>query len=630
MATSCPATTAGATTSFWGTLIWLTLASIGLLLVTEAARAAPCWGVALLATGLAFPLWLSWRESFLFSRRALLAGAIPAHCAARRWFWNGRFGSVLLVGLALGLALLLLAFGLRLNGHQWAILFADALLLALLQPLMRRLVARQIHPHLLGIAVRGWPLRWANLLLLALAFFVLSFFLLGAPDLRQSSWHAAVEQSFQAGLHAAACPGLGGLIGCLEAYEVGSWALAQHLIPRLPAPEWRLAAWGLFLLQYGLLALLYTRLLLGVLTLVETRRLRAETLKEDSTLAKTFILTILVLAMFSLYPVLRLRDFEPSQLAAPVREVLTWVDPCHDTLDQNAQIRIALDSRLAADRERLSAEAGQGIAMEVEGLFAPVEAAVDTYLDWYFTVVGEYERLAALVVGDFPQLMGAQLDAHLFAATDFPARLETLDRNLFDGTLARLSGVSQDFKVQIEAQVAADPCARATLNWPLLASLERDVWRASVAGTSGATVGLATSFALSQKVVASVVAKVGTKKSVQAAAAMAAKLAAKKGGGALAAAAGATAVCLPTGPWAIACGLTAGAVTWLAVDKIAIEVDETLSRDDMRAEIFVVLAENKEQLKNALIQRQTALIGYLIGTIETTVDGVFIPARDGW
>lgn len=628
MTTLHPLPRASTASTFWNTLIWLMLASLGLLLVTSMARGAPCWGVALFSVLLAYPLWLALNESFLFDRRLLLTGATPEGCLARRWFWGGRLGGILRIPLAFAMAMLLLALSLGLKAHQWALLLADALVLTVLYRFIQASAASEVHPHMLGPWVRGWPLRWINLGLLTLAFFILSFFVLGAPDLRQADWQTVTEQAFHVGREGIACPMMGWLTGGLESLEQGSWALAQRYIPALPHLEWRIAAWVLLLLQLSVLSLLYTRLLLGVLTLIESRRLRVETVTGESALAKTFILTILILALPTIYAALRLQDLDPRQFESPTQPLLAWVDPCKGTPAPHPDP--AIQARLDAEQARVNEALAQRIDEEVERLFAPVEAAVDDFLDWYFTVVGEYQRLIALAAGDFTKLMADQFDAHVFGATDFHARQSRLEQGLVDETLARLSEVSHALKEQIEAQMRADPCLRVTLDATALGRLDRDALRAGVALGTGTVVGAVTvGTILSQKVVAAVIAKVAAKKSMQAAAVMAAKLAAKEGGGVLAATLGGIAVCAPSGPWAIACGVGAGIATWLAIDKVAIEIDEAVSRDAMRADILAVLGEEKEALKQALKQQHAALIGHLSSRIESTIDGVFIPARDG-
>ena len=63
----------------------------------------------------------------------------------------------------------------------------------------------------------------------------------------------------------------------------------------------------------------------------------------------------------------------------------------------------------------------------LDALFAPLSRGVDAYLDWYVTVVAEYQRLAAAALGDFGSLLARQLDRHLFTGTAFQARLAPLE-----------------------------------------------------------------------------------------------------------------------------------------------------------------------------------------------------------
>ncbi len=92
---------------------------------------------------------------------------------------------------------------------------------------------------------------------------------------------------------------------------------------------------------------------------------------------------------------------------------------------------------------------------------------------------------------------------------------------------------------------------------------------------------------------------------------------------------GGAAVCAPSGPVAALCGVAAGVIAWFAIDKVAIEIDEAVSRDAMRADLLAALEEEKAALKVTLLEQQTGLIALLSGTIQTSIDGVFIPMRDG-
>jgi hypothetical protein len=75
-----------------------------------------------------------------------------------------------------------------------------------------------------------------------------------------------------------------------------------------------------------------------------------------------------------------------------------------------------LDSRLQAAAGEALAAADARIDRALDAFFSRAEQGVDAYLDWYFTVIGEYQRLAAVVAGDFGALMADQLNRHLFEA----------------------------------------------------------------------------------------------------------------------------------------------------------------------------------------------------------------------
>jgi len=122
---------------------------------------------------------------------------------------------------------------------------------------------------------------------------------------------------------------------------------------------------------------------------------------------------------------------------------------------------------------------------------------------------------------------------------------------------------------------------------------------------------------------------VAAKNSFKAAAALAGKVTAKKGGSILLSATAATAVCAPGGPLAVLCGIAAGAVTWLAIDKALVEIDESLFRDEMRAELLAALGEQRKALADALKAQHAASIDAAALGIQNRVEGLFVPARDG-
>ena len=90
-----------------------------------------------------------------------------------------------------------------------------------------------------------------------------------------------------------------------------------------------------------------------------------------------------------------------------------------------------------------------------------------------------------------------------------------------------------------------------------------------------------------------------------------------------------TAICAPTGPVAILCGVTAGLVTWFSVDKALVELDEAMNREEMRADIMAVLDEQRQILTGQLIDRHVVRIDRMAEHVDRTVERLFIPASDG-
>jgi hypothetical protein len=75
----------------------------------------------------------------------------------------------------------------------------------------------------------------------------------------------------------------------------------------------------------------------------------------------------------------------------------------------------------------------------VAALFGRVDEGVDAYLDWYFSVVGEYQRLGAAVVDDLGGLMAGATNRYLLEAIGFEVRLQALWADVDADSGARLA-----------------------------------------------------------------------------------------------------------------------------------------------------------------------------------------------
>ncbi len=595
---------------------------------SQAFRYAPCWGLFFLAAFTAWPIWHYQKEYLLFQRRAVLVKVSKEGSRVRRWFWAGNISKVIQVFVAFFWAILLLAFSVLLTLEQWMLLVVDVLFIVLIITPASRLIASEVHDEHLGMVTRRWPLFLLNLLFLSAAFVVTDFFIVGAPDTRGMAWHAVAEGAFAEGVAKAVCPLSGWLVGALAAVEGLSWHASEIVIPSLPQQQLKWAAWSIFLLQAGVLAYVYTRLQLGVLAFVDGR-ISASTPTHEGRFSQAFFVTILILAIPYLYATFKLSDFDISKLEKGARGVVAWANPCQMDETELLVFEQALDVELKSARIAARQQGEAHVEQALDELFANVEQGVDRYLDWYFTVIGEYERLAALAVGDFTELMTSQLEQHLFGDTGFGDKFETLSRDIAKNSETQMITAAARLGEQVRTDAARNPCIIGEVNLAAVDNLDRDRLRASAAVGGGAAVGAVTMKLLASKTSAAVAAKITAKKSFQMAAGLASKIAAKKGGSILLSSAGATLACAPGGLLAAICGVVAGGVTWITFDKVFVEIDEARFRDSMRAEILESLVEQKMELVQVLKSHNNAWIDTITSRIQASLERAFIPAHDG-
>jgi hypothetical protein len=192
---------------------------------------------------IAWPLWAYRREHLMLLRRLLLAGATTEAGRLRRWFWRGRLLQSLAVVTALLWAGAMLLVAAQLKPLQWLILTADAVLLG-------------------------------NTLVLVAAF-VAHDYALGFADTRALSWNALAAQTMQSAQAGAACPTAGALLGLAALADQLPRHTAMLLLPGLPDPRARVLAWLLLLAATGFGSCLFTRYVLGVEVLLESRTQQA-------------------------------------------------------------------------------------------------------------------------------------------------------------------------------------------------------------------------------------------------------------------------------------------------------------------------------------------------------------------
>ncbi len=279
-------------------------------------------------------------------------------------------------------------------------------------------------------------------------------------------------------------------------------------------------------------------------------------------------------------------------------------------------------ARQASLRARLERLAREGAARA----FAPAAAKVPRFADWYYSLQGEYTRYAKAIGGDLGGYLAGRFEAMVMGPADLEGRLNRLNAELNAELAQGLAAGFADLSAELDrlSGIHAQSAPVAAERTEVRGRLDLDDWlaermavdadelgREAAAALAAVGVGTVVAKGLGAVVAKKVVAQVAGGKGFQVAVALLAQAGAKgavKGGGVLAAGAGGAAVCSPSGPVAVVCGAVAAAVTWLAVDKAFIEVDEALHREQFEAELRAALAAEERRLIEHLVQAYDRLV----------------------
>lgn len=245
------------------------------------------------------------------------------------------------------------------------------------------------------------------------------------------------------------------------------------------------------------------------------------------------------------------------------------------------------------------AQAGQALCQSIPQMNRQLDAAVERYLDWYFSLGAEWGRVLSLLTGDVSQFLQNKLSETLGATPGLEGWVQALQkqaltsgaalaegRQRIEETLARHHLALSPGQCLVRAEVASLPALE------LLGDARQRLTASALAGAGGGA------FA------AAVAGKAMAKASMKAAGKVLAKAAAKQGLGKAGAAVAGAAVgsMVPgvgTAVGAVA-GAVAGVVLGVGIDWAALYAEELLTRDAMRADLRDALGEQLQGLSRAM------------------------------
>lgn len=253
---------------------------------------------------------------------------------------------------------------------------------------------------------------------------------------------------------------------------------------------------------------------------------------------------------------------------------------------------------------------------EIDQAFDQLISNVDTYLDWYYSLAGEYGRLGSLMVGELETYMQNRLTAHLQQDDHFQAvqttiqgilaNHEQVQRRYQQTALAIMQDRQVDISPTQQISVVNAVALDAIMNPPLPAELITLEQRAL-----GSTGGAAAAGVMSALIVQKITVKVAGKNLFKLAASAMAKLVLGKTTGSLAgagagavsgAALGSVVPGAGTALGAVVGGLVGGVLAGISIDKALIELEEYVNREAFRADIVSAIEEARQEFKASLGQ----------------------------
>lgn len=566
-------------------------------------------GLALMVTGLSWCLYQYFLPLHLIRRHAMLEHVTSHDSVLRRWLWNGLWSKLLLFFWSLVLALTVLVL---LNGFadaQWWLLFASVPLMLLLVPPGLRLAGaetgvRYHFPLALRVAV------YLTITITVLGLMGLQLFGEGVDDTRHLTLLQLVSQSWSGAQNGSAVREIGWLLGAEAVINDLVWYLMQQAASLSEqSAGFKLAAWLLFLLFITLQAAVFWFVLAGALSWLMASCYIKGPLLAGANPGRTFVIGV---CMFSAISYLMMQPGVTgfmSVLADRSMQALPMpaADPCVRQLPQEmTQVQTRSTQRMAASGADLQNRLSVQLDTTLDAAFALAEPAVDQYLDWNFSLTGQYAQLLfmAQAVAEtgmdrsntgtlqhgieqrFSGYTSSKIDEYVGAALN-PELQQA--RVLMQQQFAESA---QQFYLQqatyIEDQLGASDCLKLAL--PAMSTPDLVHKSAVGAGPVAGLVVAGIAARGSARVGANVLARNATKRAVSAGAAKVASKTVQSSG--------MSSIGLGCGPLAPVCVPALFVATWLGTDLLINEIDESLNRTALRGEMLAALQAEKLRLKS--------------------------------
>jgi hypothetical protein len=327
---------------------------------------------------------------------------------------------------------------------------------------------------------------------------------------------------------------------------------------------------------------------------------------------------------------------QPQRGWTPPAQVPVQLGEQHYRLDAarlewlEAFSRLHFSAGQADGRALLEAELDSGL----RGAFDEVSRRLPEFADWYYSLGGEYSRLAMTALAWLNRAddgyVARRAAEILFPAEAWGEALDGVERQAVGRLLAQQQAVREGWLAEIAARLAPhqvpaplDSSGTGAAPEPVrLDALDARVFARERAA-------LETRVAASSLVAGGVAARVAWRGVAGSGRAVAARGVGRGASKAVPAASGALAACSAAGPYALGCAVVAGAAAWVATDWLLLRVDEAMNRDDLLAALEAGLVEVRRELLAEMMAAYDTAAARLHGDVEAEITHTFRPARAG-
>ena len=306
-----------------------------------------------------------------------------------------------------------------------------------------------------------------------------------------------------------------------------------------------------------------------------------------------FWATLLILALLYVYAEIRAQT-HLARISQQTRAETALVS--EDFYREWAAALPEVFSELQPALESATRDMAQRIASRVDQAFVPVYDRLPVFLDFHYSVVGEYTELAAAL----SDRVGSDFQRIVFDESGFEQHLDAAVAAIGNDGERLLGGLLEQMQRKLEEHVDMNEAELGLLASVGTLTLEDAQKRfgtgeVMLKGASAAIGGGAVAAMLAKTVSAKAATKLGAK--------AAGKTAIKATGVGGSAAGGAAAgllcgpadwICAPVG------GVAAAVAAWFATDKVVIEIDEYFNRDAFELEIRAAIDVERERIADEL------------------------------